>query len=124
MIKLVALVFFLFIIKQGFAQEQKDKYYPNSSILKESGSLDINGYPVGQWKYYLQNGNITYTINWDTNYLRTYYENGNLKEEGTFIPDTGTHIGKWIVYDEDGKIISEKTFNENGIEITSKSTTK
>lgn len=111
------LVVMIFIVNYTTAQEQKDTYYPNSVLLKETGKLDANGYPTGEWKYYQENGNIDYIIDWETNYIKSYFPEGGLKEEGTFIPETGVHIGKWITYNKNGKIETEKTFDENGNEI-------
>lgn len=116
--KIITLIVFSFIVSNGIAQQQNNSNYPNSLTLKEAGNLDDYGYPVGQWKYFREDGNLEYTIDWDANYTRTYHKNGVLKEEGTFIPETGVHIGTWITYDQNGKIISEKTYDENGVEIS------
>ncbi|MFK5982438.1 MAG: hypothetical protein QM499_05955 [Flavobacteriaceae bacterium] len=114
------LVTILLITNFANAQEQKTDYYPNSTVLKEIGKLDKNGYPIGEWKYYLKEGVLDYKINWETNYIKKYYTTGVLKEEGTFIPGTGVHIGEWITYKEDGKIEAQKVFDENGVEIGNK----
>ncbi len=115
MIRLIILFPILFVFNNTKAQELKKSYYPNSTILKDTGKLDPNNYPIGEWKYYRVNGNLDYVINWDTNYIKKFYTTGELKEEGTFIPDTGVHIGKWITYYKNGKVKTQETFDTSGI---------
>ena len=113
--KIVILLVMMFVINYANAQETKNSYYPNSTILKETGKLDNNNYPTGEWKYYLETGNLDYVINWETNYIKKYYATGGIKEEGTFIPKTGVHIGKWIIYYKNGEVKTQETFDKNGI---------
>lgn len=106
----------IFIFNYINAQEQKEYYYNYAKgNIKESGKIDKNGFPTGEWKYYLENGTLDYIINWETNFIKKYYITGELKQKGTFIPETGTHIGEWITYHKNGKIKTQELFDENGI---------
>ncbi len=111
------LITMLLIANLTNAQEHKIDYYPNSTVLKKTGKLDKNGYPIGKWKYYLKEGTLDYTINWEINYIVKYYSNGILKEKGTFIPGTGVHIREWITYNKEGEIETQKVFDNEGVEI-------
>lgn len=117
--KTILLLVALFIVNHILAQEQIENYgnYAKGNI-KETGKLDNNKLPIGEWKYYLESGILDYSINWDTNFFKKYYDTGELKESGTFIPETGTHINEWITYYKNGEIESRKIFDENGIEKT------
>jgi len=112
---LLILLTLLFFINYSYAQEQKTNYLPNNTFVKEDGKLDENGYPIGIWKYYLENGSLEYQIDWETNYITKYYLTGEIKEEGTFIPETGVHINKWITYFKNGSINTIEIFDKNGI---------
>lgn len=106
----------IFIFNYINAQEQKEYYYNYvKGNIKESGKIDKNGYPTGEWKYYLENGALDYIINWETNFIKKYYITGELKQKGIFISETGTHIGEWITYHKNGKIKTQEIFDENGI---------
>lgn len=106
----------LFIINFVNGQETVKNYY-NYGIgnIKDTGQLNKDGFPIGEWKYYLENGTLDYIINWDINLSKSFYTTGELKEKGTFIPDTGSHIGEWIAYYKNGKIKSIMMFDENGL---------
>ncbi len=97
------------------AQELVKHYYSVSTIIKDTGSLDKNGLPIGTWKYYTKNTTLDYEINWDINFIKMYYTTGELKEEGTFIPETSVHIKQWITYCKDGKIDDKIVYDENGV---------
>ncbi len=115
--KIILFLVTIFIFNYANAQELKETYYNYvTGNVKESGHIDKNGYPIGEWKYYLENGSLDYKINWETNYIKKYYATGELKEKGTFIPETGTHIGEWITYYKNGKIKTQRIYDENGIE--------
>tara|TARA_R110001583_G_scaffold17310_4_gene70150 strand:- start:213 stop:593 length:381 start_codon:yes stop_codon:yes gene_type:complete len=107
------------------AQEQNENYYNLAKgNVKEVGEIDKNGFPIGEWKYYVESGALDYTINWDTNFSTTYYLTGGIKEKGTFIPDTGVHIGEWISYNKNGEIITKITYDKNDNLISDKHTQK
>lgn len=97
------------------AQELKETYYNYAStIVKESGYIDKNGNPTGEWNYYLENGSLNYIINWTTKFTKEYYITGELKETRTFNPDTGANTGEWIAYYNNGNIKAKGLYNKNG----------
>lgn len=97
------------------AQEQKESYYNYAKAnLEETGKIDKNGFPTGEWSYYLESGSLDYIINWETNYIKKYYVTGELKEKGTFIPETGVHIKEWVTYYKNGQVKEIVLYNENG----------
>jgi len=116
MTKRIIVLIMFFGISYIQAQEL-NYYYPNSTVIKESGKVDAGGFPKGIWKYFSENGTLDYEINWGTNYIKKYYTTGELKETGTFIPETGVYIGKWITYNKNGQVKSKKIFNSTGKEI-------
>lgn len=105
----------LFFINYSNAQEHKENYYNYAKAnLKETGEIDKNGFPTGEWSYYLESGSLDYIINWETNFIKKYYATGELKETGTFIPETGVHIKEWITYYKNGQVKATEIYNENG----------
>ena len=105
----------LFFINYTNAQEQKENYYNYAEAsIKEIGEIDKNGFPIGEWSYYLESGSLDYIINWETNYIKKYYGTGELKEKGTFIPETGVHIKEWVWYYKNGTVKATNIYNENG----------
>lgn len=116
--KLLLFLVTIFFFNFTSAQEKIESYYNYAKgNIKESGEIDKNGFPTGEWKYYLENGTLEYCINWESNFIKKYYASGELKETGTFIPDTGIHIDEWITYYKNGKIKTKKIFDEDGIEL-------
>lgn len=113
--RILILIAMLSILNYTYGQEQNEYFFPNS--IKETGTLDENGYPIGVWKYYKDNGSLEYIINWETNFIKMYYNTGALKEKGTFIPETGVHIGEWITYYKNGDIKTQEVFDEDGVKI-------
>lgn len=105
----------IFIINTTSAQEQVKNYFNIAkATIKESGQIDKNKYPIGEWNYYLENGAIDYTIDWEINFLTKYYITGEIKETGTFIPNTGVHVGEWITYYKNGEINTKIMYDEKG----------
>jgi antitoxin component YwqK of YwqJK toxin-antitoxin module len=105
----------LLFISYSNAQEPVENYYNLAKgNAKEVGEMDKNGFPIGEWKYYLEDGTLDYSINWDTNFSTKYYSTSELKEKGTFIPDTGVHIGEWITYNRNGEIKAKINYDKNG----------
>ena len=113
--KTILFLITLLFISYTNAQEQKENYYNYAKAnIKESGQIDKNGYPTGEWSYYLENGSLDYIINWETNFIKKYYNTGELKEKGTFIPETGVHIKEWITYYKNGKVKTKEIYNKYG----------
>ena len=105
------------IINYTNAQELKETYYNYvTGNIKESGYIDENGYPIGEWNYYLENGSLDYIINWTTKFTKEYYPTSELKETRTFNPDTGARIGEWTAYYKNGNIKAKGLYDENGKE--------
>lgn len=103
------------IFNYSNAQKLVEKYNYASGKTTETGKVDKNGFPIGEWQYKLDNGALDYTINWEQNSIKKYFESGELKETGTFIPETGVSIGKWISYYKNGTIKTIKTYDANGV---------
>ena len=109
----ILLLLMVFAFFYSNAQEDKT-YYPVSNNLKKSGELDKNGFPVGEWIFYLENGATDYKINFTTNFSKKYYETGELKEAGKFDPGTGDFINEKITYHKNGKIKVKGMYNNDG----------
>jgi uncharacterized protein len=69
------------------------EYHDLPGKIKKSEGPYKDGNPVGEWKF--------------------WHENGKIKEEGKFT-DKGLRSGIWKVYDEDGTLAEEITYTEGG----------
>lgn len=114
--KKALLIFITFLsINTINAQEKIEKYYNYAKgNIKEAGAIDKNGFPIGEWNYYLDSGALGYIINWETNFSKEFYETGELKVTRTFNPDTGASIGESITYFKNGKIELSGNYDNNG----------
>jgi len=116
MLKYIIFIIAILSINFALAQEQKEvtNYYnlvdvnKGTAKIKSIGKIDENGFSIGKWKFFLENGDLEYIIDFTLNVSEKYYSSGKLKEKGEFNPDTGKHIGKWIYYNKDGTIDIEK----------------
>lgn len=107
----------------SISKEKKEykEYYDHVSIngdgknrLKTTGQVDKNGFSVGEWKHYLENGVLEYITNFSSNVSKKYYATGELKEIGKFNSDSGAHIGEWITYYKNGTIKTLGVNNDDG----------
>lgn len=88
-------------------------YYESGKKISE-GEYIMNE-PVGEWKYYFEDGNIKMIAdlkNAQEGYWKYFYENGGIKQEGKIV--NNKQEGYWTYYYENGNTKSEG-FYESGI---------
>jgi len=96
--------------KKGIC-EGKAIYFHINGKPKCTGNYH-NGNMDGLWRFWDENGNLTYEINYKDDMFhgsfKSYYPDGHLKEKGKFYNNKPT--GKWIYFSEDGKVIKVKIY--------------
>lgn len=91
----------------------KELYKRN--VLKAEGNY-VDSRPIGNWKYYLPNGELEIEGTYDKQGRRVgewfwYYENSKPLREANY--DLGKLEGEFVEYDEDGNILSKGVYQDN-----------
>lgn len=104
-------------MKQGIWEEYYDETYakPNEKILRSKGKYK-NSKPVGDWKYFMLNGNIEIEGSYDATGKKEgewiwYYPNGKILIKDNYLD--GKKEGSYVEYDENNNIIAKGNFIED-----------
>ena len=103
------------VIAQGEAKKDKLNFVNYSAFRNKivEGVLD-NGKGTGPWKYFYENGQLEYEVNFDNGekngIQKYYYKNGKLSNEGKFVD--GKREGFYKSYYKNGKVNSMGYYHE------------
>jgi len=85
--------------------KEEPKGYICSVTWAEMERENLHVCKSGEWKFYHENGQLKYLINfnngWSNNYITEYYPSGTKKTEGK--SEIGTKIGEWKEYYDNGQ---------------------
>lgn len=106
--------------KQGQKQGQWIKKYPNGQVMYEAFFID--GEPVGEFKRYDEEGNLTSVLNYsadsDTVSASFYHPNGYIAAKGQYIGRKKS--GKWFFYSDyvENHLLMKCNYEDDKIEGT------